>query len=736
MLLSGRGYLSNGLVLLALALGGLAIDFAGAMIVSPAYADTRNSEPEVAYSRFEPVVIFNDGRDEMTLEARVTGSVAKVEARQRYSDGMIQVDGQDMELGQRFELFHVEDDIYARDGITSEHSPQRARVDIIVTDENGEEHNLFGRVDNWFIVTDKRSERRIFDVSDNMRMTTNLVNIRADEEIFDIQTSTEETDPPDLEKLGQAFYEHFPDDFDFMTVFVTTSTGAFHFYVDSKNTIEGIGKAIFDNTEAFGSDGRLQGVAYLNTSSGGPINHELTHNFGVFLDPALGLDDGTPHWGGVDIPGTLGGLDFEPEGNGQYRITWSPFDVESDFRPMAPMELYLWGLVPAGEVPDATVLHEIDPAEQDVGDIVSPDGVTTVTMNDIHSIHGPRLPAHSTTSGEFRMASVVVSSGRWASDAEMSFWSSVVDKYGAAEGASTVLDSFGPDLEEGDERPRPTASFDFWTQGHGEMDVVFDGESHDLAGLTGAWFDPATSGQGFNLQMASGGLFGYYYGYDDQGRDLWLLIDTHDEPIEFGQPFSVEVFSPDSGVFGDPGGVASWGEVTLRFDSCESGHAHLTNHSGDMVQDFELEPLALVDGADRENCRVSVNEGNSLVDLNAAWFEPRTSGQGWNLVRTAAGLFGYFYGYTASGDPLWLITEEVIGDIELDQPAEYTLLTNQSDGASFEFPTASTDLEPWGEATMTFDDCRSGTAQMEGIDGTQVQDIEVLASTLTLPECE
>ncbi|RFF31540.1 hypothetical protein DZC52_04055 [Wenzhouxiangella sediminis] len=587
------------------------------------------------------------------------------------------------------------------------------------------------------MVNDKRTQRRIFEVSEDVRMSTNLINIRADEEIFDVRASTDETEPPNLERVGQTVYEHFPDDFDFLAVFTTTNTGPFRFYVDAKNKIEGIGKPNFDDAHSFGSAGRLQGVAYLNTSTGQPLIHELTHNFGVFLDPDLGLDDGTPHWGGVDIPGTLGGLDFEQQGGNQYKITWSPFDVESESLSMAPMELYLWGLLPAEDVPETTVLHGVDPRDQEVGDVVTPESVSSVTMADVQAIHGPRVPSPANASSRFRIAAVVVSAGRWATDAEMAFWSGVMERFGVEEGTATVLEHFDQALADEFGQAPPTATFDYLTQGRGEMNSTLAGESHDLAGLTGAWHDPASSGQGFNLQMAPSGLFGYYYGYSDAGEDLWLVLDLHEQAIEFGEPFTLKAFAGTSGVFGAPNEATEWGRVTFEFQSCQEGEALLTSHSGDQVQEFDLKPIALVDGASQEDCRLlhRTDGADAMVNLNAAWHDPQTSGQGWNLVRTTAGMFGYFYGYTADGEPLWLVTKEVIGDIQLGQPVEYTLLTNTTEAASFESPAPSTELETWGTATLTFENCRTGTADMQGIDGTQVQELEVVATTLGLPAC-
>jgi hypothetical protein len=136
--------------------------------------------------------------------------------------------------------------------------------------------------------------------------------------------------------------------------------------------------------------------------------------------------------------------------------------------------------------------------------------------------------------------------------------------------------------------------------GNGDTLLYFDDVSAGLRNIdaTGAWFDPATGGQGFNLQQTPSGLFGYYYGYDD-GDQLWLQLGMHRGPIVFGKPFEVPVFKGHGGVFGQPVTPFHppiWGRLIMQFDSCTDGQAMLIGKSA--FQTFELTLLAPVDGAD------------------------------------------------------------------------------------------------------------------------------------------
>ncbi len=251
--------------------------------------------------------------------------------------------------------------------------------------------------------------------------------------------------------------------------------------------------------------------------------------------------------------------------------------------------------------------------------------------------------------------------------------------------------------------------------------------------VTGLWYDPAKPGQGFNLQLVNGGLFGYYYGYDD-GKPLWLITDLHSGPVVFGESIVVDTGMPQEGVFGDPvppdqGGVALWGTLTLRFDSCLRAYARLDGLSG--TQEFDLWLLIGLDGFDTADCTVA-GEPRPLVDATGAWFDPATPGQGWNFVQTHLGLIGYFYGFDEGGDPLWLFMERFL-DIQFGVAQSVDLFRGH--GGTFSVPVPPEEMKRWGMVELELTNCRSGIARISGEDGEQEQQLEMLVTVPGLPEC-
>ncbi|QOC22632.1 hypothetical protein IC757_00170 [Wenzhouxiangella sp. AB-CW3] len=114
--------------------------------------------------------------------------------------------------------------------------------------------------------------------------------------------------------------------------------------------------------------------------------------------------------------------------------------------------------------------------------------------------------------------------------------------------------------------------------------------------------------------------------------------------------------------------------------------------------------------------------------LTGAWYDPATAGQGWNFIATPGGVFGYFYGYADSGETLWLITEEVIGDISTGESVAYNLLYGEL--GSFSDPVQPDDLSHWGEVTFVFDSCNQATAEISGADGAQTHQLQRVADTV------
>ena len=103
------------------------------------------------------------------------------------------------------------------------------------------------------------------------------------------------------------------------------------------------------------------------------------------------------------------------------------------------------------------------------------------------------------------------------------------------------------------------------------------------AGASGLFFDPATSGHGFDFNVVDGGLVVYYYGHTATGERLWLISGLYTENLEFGRPIELEFYVIVEGTFGSPVlPTTLWGTIRITLDSCTSGSAEFDGIDGQL----------------------------------------------------------------------------------------------------------------------------------------------------------
>ncbi len=97
-------------------------------------------------------------------------------------------------------------------------------------------------------------------------------------------------------------------------------------------------------------------------------------------------------------------------------------------------------------------------------------------------------------------------------------------------------------------------------------------------GITGSWYNPAQSGQGFNVEVLSNNLFiAFWYVFDSKGNNLWLTGTGNAS----GDTVVVNLVQTNGGFFPpnfDPTKITrpQWGTVTLKFSDCSNGTATWT----------------------------------------------------------------------------------------------------------------------------------------------------------------
>lgn len=119
-------------------------------------------------------------------------------------------------------------------------------------------------------------------------------------------------------------------------------------------------------------------------------------------------------------------------------------------------------------------------------------------------------------------------------------------------------------------------------------------------GITGSWYNPAQSGQGFNVEvLPNTGFIAFWYVFDAAGHNLWLT----GAGAYSGDTTTLNMTETTGGAFPpafDPTRIARspWGTLTLQFSDCNNGTAtwapsDTTNFSGGSMP---IKRLTNVDG--------------------------------------------------------------------------------------------------------------------------------------------
>lgn len=101
------------------------------------------------------------------------------------------------------------------------------------------------------------------------------------------------------------------------------------------------------------------------------------------------------------------------------------------------------------------------------------------------------------------------------------------------------------------------------------------------------------------------------------------------------------------------------------------------------------------------------------LGINGLFYDPNNPGHGFNFVVHHLGLAVYYYGHTATGERLWLVSENFEGDLEFGTPIEVEMF--EVIPGLFGQPQALT--TSWGTITIELANCDTGHASFNGTDG-------------------
>jgi len=249
------------------------------------------------------------------------------------------------------------------------------------------------------------------------------------------------------ELVFRKFFEVFKDRFHFLAVMPVTNvynptnfSENVPYFVQAKNNIQNIGMQIYNNTANFGSKGKLEGVIYHSFGYGAILDHEVGHNWGIYIGDTLGFSSGSHYAAYCNLGGQMGmhpQLKLEDNGDGTYKAT-KVWDQPTE-RFYSPLTLYLMGLIPPSEVPPVMALK--NPNYPNYNKI--PAGQFDVfTIQEIMASNGgERQPAYPNTTRKFRMGFIVVTD-RKPTQAQFDYFSAVARYFGSKKKGEHYLMTF------------------------------------------------------------------------------------------------------------------------------------------------------------------------------------------------------------------------------------------------------------------------------------------------------
>jgi len=404
----------------------------------------------IVWNKFDPMAVRSDRTTNVALEAQTTGTLSSMRLDYANGGSLTMTQSSPGHWVASVPAAKVLDG-YAADDVNHNFV---GFIRLLASDGSTlATYNSFIQV-----LDDRVPSVTIKTLGGNARATTRILNLfRPGIDADHVQTA------------AQQFYGYYHDDYDFLQIlFVEPSYPSNRYHFQVRSDVDGIGVTKFNSAPQFGSAGKLQGITvypvdFFFDAGETAFSHELGHQWVLFLKNSALLPG--PHWPpstmahgvmGFNIPGTSVGGDFPYDVTAvtatTARIVDSPVTKEfSDF------DLYLMGLLPASAVAPGIVVQGTP-----CSGCVLPS--STITINDVIAVNGPRSPDAVSAQKLFDIGVVVISRDRLLTDDEMA-----ILEYFAARGEATTTLPFTAGFARGTTKPFYVA-----TRGLGRVDLRLD----------------------------------------------------------------------------------------------------------------------------------------------------------------------------------------------------------------------------------------------------------------------
>lgn len=232
--------------------------------------------------------------------------------------------------------------------------------------------------------------------------------------------------------------------------------------------------------------------------------------------------------------------------------------------------------------------------------------------------------------------------------------------------------------------------------------------------LSGSWFDPARSGEGFVLQvLPDGKALVFWFTYPPagmSGEQAWLI--AQDGRVEGSRLVFSEVLRPVGGKFGagfDESAIRRepWGSLSFEFQDCGQATVHYQGPPGwgngtrNLVRLSEIAELACSGGRTLTSSGAPALAG--LRARSGAWFVPGRSGEGWAVEELGNGqTLIYWFTFSPEGQQAWTIGQGVRNGTRI-QIADNVVTRGTRFGADFD--ATRVQRLPWGSLDFDFTSC-------------------------------
>jgi Kelch motif len=232
--------------------------------------------------------------------------------------------------------------------------------------------------------------------------------------------------------------------------------------------------------------------------------------------------------------------------------------------------------------------------------------------------------------------------------------------------------------------------------------------------LSGAWYDPARSGEGIVLEMLPNGkaiaVWFTYPASGGAGDQAWLIGDSG---VVEGNAIQFDVvYRPQGGVFGakfDANAVRRevWGTLRLEATGCNTLRVRYAGAAGFGSGERQYTRLTAIDEAQCGGARALTTSGArapaGLRSKSGAWYVPARSGEGW-LVEELPGdrVSIYWFTFDPQGNQAFVTG---VGQRSGDTMTFNELYRTRGTRFGDAFESSKVELVPWGTLSMRFENC-------------------------------